>query len=229
VWVGMLGPADVGATLYAAFREQVTAAILAGEQFKPLIASQGRFETFPAQATSLATRLRAPVYAHLVKRDTAMLPPGDTWESLGARALAAAVGWLAASLGPDQSRWSWGTIHRTRPKHTLSAAFPDLAELLDPPSVGVGGDSDTPQAGSYAAADGKDFTLASMSVTRYCFDLADWDNSGWTLPLGASGHPGSAHFADQVTAWSEQKLHPMLYSWNRIEADAETRQRLTPA
>jgi penicillin amidase len=66
-------------------------------------------------------------------------------------------------------------------------------------------------------------------VTRYCFDLADWDNSGWTSPLGASGHPGSPHYADQVTAWSEQGLYPMLYSWDRIQADAEARQRLEPA
>ena len=78
-------------------------------------------------------------------------------------------------------------------------------------------------------ADGKDFTLASMSVTRYCFDLSDWDNSGWTSPLGASGHPGSHHYADQITAWSTQQLHPMLYSWDRIEAAAETRQHLEPS
>jgi hypothetical protein len=32
-----------------------------------------------------------------------------------------------------------------------------------------------------------------------------------------------------VTAWSEQRLFPMLYSWGRIEADAEARQRLEPA
>jgi penicillin amidase len=66
-------------------------------------------------------------------------------------------------------------------------------------------------------------------VTRYCFDLSDWDKSGWTSPLGASGHPGSPHYADQVPAWAEQRLHPMLYSWDKIEADAESHQRLEPA
>lgn len=228
-WDGTMGPDDVGATIYAAFREQVTAAILAGEQFTPLVESQGRFEMKGAPATSLATRLRPAVYALLVKRDTSVLPAGETWETLGAKALAAAVAWLGEALGADQTGWQWAKLHRTAPHHTLSAAFPEYADLLDPPSVGVGGDSDTPQAGSFAAADGKDFTLASMSVTRYCFDLSDWDNSGWTSPLGASGHPGSPHYADQVAAWSAQQLHPMLYSWDRIEADAETRQRLEPA
>ena len=87
----------------------------------------------------------------------------------------------------------------------------------------------TPQNGTYACPDARDYTITASSVTRYCFDLSDWDNSGWTSPLGASGHPGSAHYSDQVTAWSEQKLFPMLYSWDRIEADAEARQHLEPA
>ena len=100
--------------------------------------------------------------------------------------------------------------------------------MLDPPSVGVGGDGDTPQAAPFACADARDYTLTATSVTRYCFDLSDWDKSGWTSPLGASGHPGSPHYADQVPAWSEQRLHPMLYSWDRIEADAEARLRLVP-
>ena len=73
------------------------------------------------------------------------------------------------------------------------------------------------------------FTLTNTSVARYCFDLADWDNSGWVVPLGASGHPGSTHFADQVAAWSEGRLLPMRYSWDRISQDAATHQRLDPA
>jgi penicillin amidase len=178
---------------------------------------------------SLAQRLRTVFYGLLKQRDTAVLPPGQSWESVGATALAAAVAWLADTLGPDQDTWRWERLHRTAPKHPLSVAFPEHAELLDPPSVGVGGDGDTPQAATYAAADGHDFTLTSSSVTRYCFDLSDWDNSGWTSPLGASGHPGSPHYADQVAAWAEQRLHPMLYSWDKIEADAEARQRLEPA
>jgi len=97
----------------------------------------------------------------------------------------------------------------------------------DDVAVGVGGDGDTPQNGSFAPADARDYTLTSSSVTRYCFDLSNWDNSGWTSPLGASGHPGSPHYADQVPAWAEQRLHPALYNWPRIEALAKSRQALT--
>jgi penicillin amidase len=101
------------------------------------------------------------------------------------------------------------------------------ASLLDPPSVSMGGDSDTVQAASFVAGAG--YGLTSTSVARYVFDLADWERSAWVVPLGASGHPGSPHYADQVRAWSECRLVPMRYSWTRIAADAESRQVLSPA
>jgi penicillin amidase len=228
-WDGTMGPADVPPTIYAVWREEITAAILANPLFEPLAAVGGRWDLQPANAMPLTNRLRNVFYSLLVQRDTSMLPPGESWESLGARALASAVAWLAATLGPDQADWRWERLHRTGPRHPLSDTFPEHAELLDPPSVGVGGDGDTPQCGAYACPDARDFTITASSVTRYCFDLSDWDNSGWTSPLGASGHPGSPHYADQVTAWSQQRLFPMLYSWDRVEADAEARQRLVPA
>jgi penicillin amidase len=228
-WDGTMGPADVAPTIYAVWREELTAAILANPLFGPLAEVGGKWDLQPSNATSLAQRLRNVFYSLLVQRDASMLPPGESWESLGARALSSATTWLTEKLGPDQAAWRWERIHRTRPRHPLSDAFPEHAELLDPPSVGVGGDGDTPQNGTFACPDARDFTITSSSVTRYCFDLSNWDNSGWTSPLGSSGHPGSPHYADQVTAWSEQRLFPMLYSWDRVEADAETRQRLEPA
>ena len=108
------------------------------------------------------------------------------------------MAWLAETLGPDQAEWRWERIHRTRPRHPLSVAFPELADLLDPPSVGVGGDGDTPQAAAFACADARDYTLTGASVTRYCFDLSDWDKSGWTIPLGRVRPPWQPHYADQV-------------------------------
>ena len=66
-----------------------------------------------------------------------------------------------------------------------------------------------------------------MSVARYIFDLADWDNSRWITPLGSSGHPGSPHYTDQTPIWAEDETLPMLYDWTKIQAQAETRQKLT--
>jgi len=65
-------------------------------------------------------------------------------------------------------------------------------------------------------------------VLRYVYDTADWDNSGWAVPLGVSGHPASAHYADQSDAWSRVDLVPMLYTWDRIKEAAATHQVLKP-
>ena len=86
-------------------------------------------------------------------------------------------------------------------RHTFFAAeFPELAERLSPPPVAVGGDGDTVQAASISAGGG--YTVSGTSVTRFVFDLSDWRRSAWVVPLGASGHPGSPHYADQSAAWA---------------------------
>ena len=88
------------------------------------------------------------------------------------------------------------------------------------------GDADTPLAASYAMAE--PFTVMGMSVARYVFDLSDWDNSRWIVPLGSSGHPGSPHYADQAAIWANVDLIPMLYDWTGLEQQAESRQELKP-
>jgi penicillin amidase len=66
------------------------------------------------------------------------------------------------------------------------------------------------------------------SVARYVFDLSDWDNSGWIVPGGASGHPESPHHQDQLDDWAAVRLRPMLYSADAIDAAFESRQLLEP-
>ena len=123
--------------------------------------------------------------------------------------------------------WQWGTLHRTRPQHPLSRLFPDCAALLDPPQVPAGGDGDTPLQGSSWGAER--FVLTALSVNRYIHDPADWRRSRWIVPLGASGHPGSPHYADQAALWADVETIPQLWAWEDIAAAAETTQRLLPA
>jgi penicillin amidase len=65
-------------------------------------------------------------------------------------------------------------------------------------------------------------------LARYVFDTADWDNSRWIVPLGASGYLGSTHYADQTPIWAAVDLIPMTYQWDAIEAGAESHQSLKP-
>lgn len=141
-------------------------------------------------------------------------------------ALAQGVASLQQRLGDDLEDWRWEREHQARPRHTLSAAFPELSGLLDPPPIPMSGDGDTPLAGAYAASE--PFTVTGLSVARYVFDTADWNDSLWAVPLGSSGHPGSPHYHDQSETWRKVELIPMVYDWDRITATSETKQRLEP-
>ena len=122
--------------------------------------------------------------------------------------------------------WTWGALHQARPTHTLSAPFPALASLLDPPPIPMSGDGETPLAGAYSPPQFAD--VVGVSVARYSYDLADWNNSLWAVPLGSSGHPGHPHYHDQSELWRQVRMAPMLYDWARIAAEHETQQQLQP-
>src|SRR5262249_20858484 len=138
-----------------------------------------------------------------------------------------AVSELRALLGPDIDEWQWRRVHTTRPRHPLSTVFPEAAAILDPPPVAVGGDGDTRQASTFVPGAGYGGT--ARPGARYAFDSGDWNASAWIVPSGASGHPGSPHYADQVQDWGDVRLRPMRYDWSRIRAEAESHQRLEPA
>ena len=70
--------------------------------------------------------------------------------------------------------------------------------------------------------------LFSNVVARYVFDLDDWNKSAWVVPLGASGHPGSPHYADQAPVWGQVEVIPMLYERVKIAEEAECCQKLNP-
>ena len=221
-WDGSMDPDSAAATIFSAFRLHLDRRILR-HVLGPL-AEEALTETSRG-GPAHAARLRAH-FVHLMDLgDVSMLPPGPGgWEAMMGEALTAAVEELSEQLGPDATKWQWDRVHHTAPKHPLSEVYPEAAYLLDPPSVTSGGDGDTPQAASYSPA--QPYTIASTSVLRYIYDLSDWSNSRWIVPLGSSGHPGSAHYADQALIWSEVGYVPMLYRWAQIAESAESCQTL---
>ncbi len=227
-WSGSMDHDSAAATIYSAWREQTIKLVLQDGPLHPLVSGDEKWGPAPMNAISLSGRLRAPLLALMDADDSSVLPSGETWPSLLTRSFSAAIDWLTSQLGDDMNEWQWERVHRTAAKHSLSSSLPQLAELLDPPTFGVGGDSDTPQAGGYGGIGAGDFRLSSSSVARYLFDLSDWEKSGWVVPLGSSGHPGSEHFADQGEAWSRQELYPMRYGWSNVEQSAKTRQHINP-
>jgi penicillin amidase len=224
-WDGRMEAGSRGAAIYAVWREMLNALIVDQPGLRGLADAAASHELLPGQALPVAARVRAPFYALMVERNPDVLPTGESWTSLGARALSEAVTWL----GSDPSRWTWGRIHRTQPRHVLAGLFPDEADSLNPPSVGVGGDGDTPRAAAFRELTDDGFAISGSAVARYCFDLSDWDRSGWVVPLGGSGDPRSPHYADQVENWARVELYPMPYSAAAVEQAATERTELISA
>lgn len=221
-WDGVMAPDSVAATVYAVCREQLMRAVM-----EPLLGRWARQALGGGLYGALMplSQLRERLLTMMQADDRTLLPDGQDWSSLMATALAQTVAWLRQELGDDPQTWQWARLHRTAPRHPLSAVFPDSAALLNPPSVAMGGDGDTVQAATISTG----YSVGSTSVARFIFDLRDRQHSAWVVPLGASGHPGSPHYADQADAWAAMQLYPMPYDWSQVNAEAETRQRLEPS
>ena len=217
-WDGVMGPESVPAAIYAVWREQTINVVhgrpgLARPRGDALRrADRARSRSPPASARRSSPSCKQTTrrcYRRVRRGRRCSRPPSNARRSGSSRPVDRRwrCGSGAASTGRIRST-------RSRPPSPISRPY------SNPPSVGVGGDGDTPQCGSYGGLGAGDFAITGMSVNRYCFDCADWEKSGWVVPLGSSGHPGSPHYADQRIAWSEQRLLPMHYSWDAVMADA---------
>jgi len=204
-WDGSMDPDSREALLYYAIRDELAGVLCErGALAKAVENPHAKEEPYPSPAHyRIRTAIPRIIGTELV--------PDDAIEEATRRA-----------FDKVDAIPTWKDAHRTKTVHPVSRLFPGAG--LNPPVVAMGGDGDTPQAGS----EEKGLGIVHSAVARYAFDLGDWDRSGWIVPLGSSGHADSPHYADQAQDWADVKLRPMLYSWSKIEAGAETRQILSP-
>lgn len=220
-WDGVMEPDSAGAAVYAVLRERLAKHLCEREPLANVVANPFIEDPLPTPAH---TRVRVAL-PRLIERDDRTLLDGRAWPELMDDALTQAVEWLETTLGDDRSTWRWDRIHNTRVVHPVARAFPEHADMLNPPSVGCGGEAETVNCTSWESTLG----IYHGSVARYVFDLGDWDQSGWIIPLGTSGDPESPHYSDQADTWAHVGLYPMTYSWTRVEEGAESRQTLEPS
>jgi penicillin amidase len=215
-WEKSMDPDSVAAAVYVVTRDAACRLLAHHPALAPARVPfadepRGTFQPLELRLWALSTGL-------LAADDTTLVPDPGGWTPTLADALSDAVGVLRTTIGDDVSAWEWGTLHRAAPRHPLAPLHPEWDGQLDPPTVAMGGEWDTVMCAAHPAGFG--FGVTSTSVARYVFDLADWDSSGWIVPLGASGDPRDPHFADQQGAWSVGEVVPMRYSWSGIEAAA---------
>lgn len=213
-WDGRMEAGSVTPSHYIAFRLALTKRLAAVSGLGAL-ASHPYLQPSPGVAPLTQLWWTLPA---LLRADDASLLKGESWDGL----MQAALDEVAAAPLPED----WGDRHRPKLAHPLSALFPEAAPVLDPVAEPLGGDGDCVMANGLIAPAGPRAAYGALS--RYAFDVGDWENSLWTVFHGASGHPGSPHYTDQHKTWAAAKMTPMRYAWDGLEAEAESKQVLKP-
>ncbi|WP_235561891.1 penicillin acylase family protein [Marmoricola sp. Leaf446] len=144
-----------------------------------------------------------------------------------AEALEQARDELTRRLSVSPRQWSWGRLHRIELEHqTLGRGSSVARALLDRGPEPVGGGGASVNATAWAAPEGYDVTTAPSM--RMVVDLADLDDSRWVLLGGASGHPASPHYTDQLDTWLAGRSLAWPFSRDAVERAAEDRLVLRP-
>lgn len=175
----------------------------------------------------------------LVVEALAADPEGAFWddatteavESRGDIVLAAfrdGVARLSDLLGDDPSEWAWGDLHTaTFENETLGQSGVGLIEgRFNRGPYPTSGGFDIVNATGWTPSEG--FIVDWVPSFRMIVDMADLDRSLWVNTTGASGHPYSAHYQDQIEAWQTGQYFPMRWDRGTVEASAEGTLRLVP-
>lgn len=221
-WDGDLRPESGAALFYAHFRRAAARALFDGavghEMWEWIASGADR---------STGTLLSGWFYdvSHALE-SAESAPDGRAWEAVLPEALESAWRVAVDRCGADVAKWRWDAVHRTASTHPLSALFPEHAHVLNPPGVPLGGDGDTVQNAGYGWNERLGFEIELLSVYRQAVDLSDTTHASWAIPGGASGRPGTAHYADQLELWRMHRRAPMHYREQEVEQAAVHRLEL---
>jgi penicillin amidase len=115
-----------------------------------------------------------------------------------------ALTWLEGRFGADRESWRWGEAHVLVLRHPLGTS-PLLQELFQRGPVSHPGTWNTINNSLYDPS--RLFETTSGVSYRLLVDLAGRTEA--ITPGGQSGHPGSAHYDDQLSLWARGEYHPL--------------------
>ncbi|GAB3765567.1 penicillin acylase family protein [Microlunatus parietis] len=204
VWDGRMEPDSPAAARFAAWRAALVRRLVDDPVLAPLSRPHG-FGAIFDPVISAPTRIAAALPTLLTESRI-----GLAVETLIAGALE------DAAAGPVQE---WGERHTLLPLHLLRevAGLPEAAVPGADLAPALAGDGDTVRC--TASTPGVSDRCSRGSVARWAWDLADRDQSRWSVPFGSSGDPVSAHFADQLDGWVTVRPTRVVTDWSRLRPD----------
>ena len=146
---------------------------------------------------------------------------GKNLPDLCEQALAEATGYIRVTLGKRAKRWKWGRLHTYLFAHPGSAGGIQ-SWLLNRGRYPADGDSTTISMTNYRSSYRGDplttFEVLALSSMRFVCSLHDRDANYIVGPLGQSGRPESAHYADMVKPYREGKLINLPLTESKVDA-----------
>ncbi|RSS26744.1 penicillin acylase family protein [Streptomyces sp. WAC05458] len=198
-WDRRMDADSAGAAAYAAVRGAVVRHLAA----HPALAPAAVPPAYPEVLQPWLALVPRIAYAleHLLRAE-------DPYGIDRAEAVRAALEEVAA----EPPAGTWGDTHRLAPWRAL----PDTSGSPEP---GLSGDHDCVLCTS--AVPGLTDRAARGPAARYVWDLADRRRSGWVVPHGASGVPGSPHHRDQQPLWLGGELAPVVTDFDRLTKETD--------
>lgn len=134
---------------------------------------------------------------------------------------------LHEMIGREPRKWAWGKVHQIEFAHLFGRGRL-LRTLFNRGQYPISGDEQTVWMTAHDL--GLPFGLVTASATyRQVLDVGDWDRCTAILATGQSGQPTSPHYADHFDMWREGEQHPMLWTRQAVQGEAEATFWLRPA
>jgi penicillin amidase len=182
-------------------------------------------ERFSAEIVELMAGAIGGLAAVLLNEDGVGWFEHGTRDAAVLEAFDATFAELSSRLGSDLSRWTWGNVHRIGLKHVLSGRG-DLGKLLDRGGHPISGNGvtvcNTGYDPNWGAPTGANYRLiADLSVSPPGLKAVD--------AQGQSGHPGSAHYCDQLSQWMSGHYHYLPLGRQEASLMCRTKFTLEPS
>jgi penicillin amidase len=205
-WDGRMDAGSAGAAAFAAWRTALTRRLVAEPAFVGLLDSG-------VHGPVLAPYLDITAWIGLALETILAASAAGEPFGIDVRRLATAA--LDDAAGHPTT---WGATHVLGPLHGFDLGDDDLVPP-EVPAVPVSGDIDCVRCtGSLPAITD---VCYRGSVARYVWDLSGVGTSGWVVPMGAAGDPRSPHHTDQLDAWAEGRLLPIVTDWDELTEVSE--------
>lgn len=218
----------VGASIYEAwylFTMRNTIADELGEELEDSYLS-GQYQRHGTQHVPMMIKtLQEPDNAWF---DDVNTPEVEMRDDIIRRGLEDALAWLSENYGDNPEDWAWGNLHTVTFAHGAFGPLnnPIVNLIFNSKTYPAPGDQFTLNAATFTW--NQPFTMVHGASQRMIVDMSDLDNS---LAINNTGqceqifHP---HREDLIPMWRDVQYHPMLFTRDAVETNADVILVLTP-